>query len=664
MILQGVQGAIAASRTSRDQHVLANNCNLPVNIANLTTPVLNCWSSHKAVQFEGEVPQVTFVNGGLTTNGELNGKFDYTQRCGVYIPALKQFHRGYNKDNGTSIDKVLRKEWGIGTWVYPDWEPLPGQEFIITNRRVATDIGQYPPVAITSIVAGSQPLVTAPGHNFINGLQIAVSGVTGTPSGSINATFLVTNCNIGAGTFQLQTTSGGNISTGNTWVYTSGGTATRSYAVFISTGGRTARADGIMGSHDPDVDYTLGVGVAHGRQALPIDPSKCVAGKLLSGTGTILYDPDNLGFNYTSNAQSIEMWHGPAGPGAPGAERPGLGVSASGVTVSGNPRVNIANSAAGGSGLDPQNLPLPKVGGSGTPDTGFGTNAAIYGPALITARPKLGYSAQRSLKFLVNSLQSYGSADATGTLNASFGCLEQICEGRIATSKTGISGNSASGVAQTIDKQIQFILHQISMGMVPQGLFIDLATNDFLTNTASTVITGVFNNYDLLGNIFRDIGFEDIYFATIPPCTITAQTTPALKFTTLEEQTPYLVSGSDANWKKGGRVEEFNARLLANEIPNSGILKIGDMCRGTGDYSACWRTDAFGGNTAFCNDDSIGSIVQQVGIHISQEVGIAYIKQNCEEILETLGYPVEQTLQFDQLYRTFDRDDVTFDMDN
>jgi lysophospholipase L1-like esterase len=382
--------------------------------------------------------------------------------------------------------------------------------------------------------------------------------------------------------------------------------AAGSYNLITSTAGSTYRQDGIIGGTDASKDYTMGVGIAYGAKA---------GTPVVNGSGVITsipVDSNNRGTGYSAGL-NLAMWYGPAGSNQPGSLYTGSGVNGYGNPSGG--QLGSITILSGGTGHTQAAPPLAFVGGTGTAATGFGTTTATYGPSLISGIPR--YRTPSILLIGDSITAGYGSVDAVGNLNASFGLYEQALVNRIGAGvhKMAVSGESAAGLMATKTRQFNYMDAQIQRGMRPTHVIIGLGVNDFLTNNNSNVIASVQANIDAIANLWRSRGAK-IILTTIPPCNTTAASSN--KFTTIAEQSPVLVGGSAANYQSGGRVEQYNAALLAGAIANNGIIDISSYCRDSTTTSA-WRVDCYGGATAFCASD---------GIHPSVGVGIPYLVAN------------------------------------
>jgi lysophospholipase L1-like esterase len=382
--------------------------------------------------------------------------------------------------------------------------------------------------------------------------------------------------------------------------------AAGSYKVITTTAGTTFRQDGIINGTDNTKDYTLGVGIAYGAKA---------GTPVVNGSGVITsipIDSANRGTGYTAGT-NLYMWYGAAGVGQPAAAYTGSGVSGFG-SVSGGQLSSITVSA-GGTGHTTGAPPRAFIGGTSTAATGFGTTTATYGPSLITGIPR---KRTPSVLIIGDSIASgFGSVDALGDLNASFGSYEQALVNRASVNvhKMSVSGESAVGWDTTKIQQLNFMDAQIQRGMRPSHVVIALGVNDFLTNNNTDVIASTQSHISTIASLWRARGAK-IILTTVTPSNTTSS--GSNKFTTLAEQSPTLVSGSAANFQAGGRVEQYNSALLSGAIVSDGIIDISAYCRDTTTTSR-WRVDTYGGATAFCAVD---------GIHPSVGVGIPYLVAN------------------------------------
>lgn len=98
-----------------------------------------------------------------------------------------------------------------------------------------------PSVAITGATNATPIVVTAPGHNYVNGKNVVISGVAGNTGA--NGSFLVASTNTGAGTFALtKCIDSSNVA--GTGAYTSGGSCQVVDQIVISTAGRPLTMSG------------------------------------------------------------------------------------------------------------------------------------------------------------------------------------------------------------------------------------------------------------------------------------------------------------------------------------------------------------------------------------------------------------------------------------
>lgn len=98
-----------------------------------------------------------------------------------------------------------------------------------------------PSVAITGATNATPIVVTAPGHNYVNGKNVVISGVAGNTAA--NGSFLVASSNIGANTFALtKVVDSSNVA--GTGAYTSGGVCQVVDQIVISTAGRPLTVSG------------------------------------------------------------------------------------------------------------------------------------------------------------------------------------------------------------------------------------------------------------------------------------------------------------------------------------------------------------------------------------------------------------------------------------
>lgn len=373
--------------------------------------------------------------------------------------------------------------------------------------------------------------------------------------------------------------------------------AAGSYSVLSNTSGIGARQDGIISGTDPTQDYTLGAGLAWGaKTGTPVISGGAISSVPVAAGGT----------GYTAGL-NLAPWYGPAGAGQPGALNPG-----SGVTGYGNPSGGSLSSVtliSGGTGNSSLNPPHIYVAGGGTAANGFGSNTAAYGPSLITGRPA---AKAPSVLLVGDSITvGYGSVDGMGDLNGNYGFYEQALANRYGVHKLAVSGEQAAGWLSNNTHQLNFLSAAMARGFKPTTVVIGLGVNDFLTDTYSNVLSSVQGNITAIANIFRTYGCK-IIMTTIPPNNTTSASSN--KYTTVAEQTPY-----NANYTSGSYVDQYNAALLAGSGPaNDGIIDGGSLMRDATVHTA-WRTDCYGGGTAFCAVD---------GTHPSVGVGIPYLTAN------------------------------------
>jgi lysophospholipase L1-like esterase len=381
--------------------------------------------------------------------------------------------------------------------------------------------------------------------------------------------------------------------------------AAGTYNVITTTGGTNVRQDGIITGTDTSKDYTLGVGIAYGAK---------LGTPVVNGSGVITsipVDPSNRGSGYGAGV-NLALWYGPAGSNQPGSLYTGSGVGGYGNVGGG--QVTSITVTSGGTGHTQGIPPIAFVGGTGSANTGFGTTTATYGPSLISGIPR---RRTPSVLLLGDSITAgYGSVDAVGDLNGSFGLYEQAFVNRgYSVHKMAVSGESGAGFMATKTQQLNYMDSQMQRGMRPTHVVIGLGVNDFLTNNNTDVISYTQGSINDIANLWRARGAK-IILTTITPANTTSSSSN--KFTTIAEQSPALVSGSAANFQAGGRVEQYNSALVSGALANDGIIDISSYCRDTTTTSA-WRVNAFSAGTAFCSAD---------GIHPNVGCGIPYLVAN------------------------------------
>ncbi len=379
----------------------------------------------------------------------------------------------------------------------------------------------------------------------------------------------------------------------------SDGGAAGSYDVITNTGGITQRQDGVIAGTDNTKDFTLGVGVAFGARNnrvtnLQVNASGQVTGVTRSSAGQ--------GY---SGGLTIAGWYGPAGAGAKGATIPGSGITGYGNSSGG---LYTTTSITGGGTLHSSaNPPFVFVGGSGTAANGFGTGTATYGPTLIAGVPS---AATPSVLGHGDSIMAgYGSVDTLGDLNANSGCYEQTLANQYGFFKLAVSGESAAGWRGNNTKQLAFIDAMIARGLKITHVILGLGVNDFLTNTNTDVVSVTQTNIAAISAIWKGRGVSKVLMTTIPPY----NTAVGNNFTTVLNQTI-----GNINYTLGGRVDSYNTAIIGGTPANDGVIDIRTQCQDSV-VTTAWRTDTYGGSTAFCGTD---------GIHPSMQVGIPYLLLN------------------------------------
>ena len=388
------------------------------------------------------------------------------------------------------------------------------------------------------------------------------------------------------------------------------GGAAGSYNAITTTGGALARQDGILTGTDPAKDYTLGVGVPFGAKAGPVTVNGAGA---LTAIG-IAQAKAAASQAYADGGINLGYWFGPAGAGQPGATIPGTPPGGGYGVLSGGGLAGFY-AGAGEAGLLTANPPIAVVGGGG----GFGSSTtASYGPSLITGVP---LAKTPSVLLVGDSITAgYGSVDAMGDLNGSYGWYEQLLAGTYGLHKLAVSGESAAGWMANHTRQLDYIDAAIRGGLRPDRVVVALGTNDFLNNLNSDALTVTLANIDAIAGLFRARGAK-ITLTTVPPAVKTLATTN--RFTTVAEQEPF-----NANFVTGGKVDQFNAAVVAGTIARDSYIDGSSYCRDTVTPHA-FRTNAFGAGTAFCAyDGQIPATSYYQGIHPSVGVGIPYLRAN------------------------------------
>lgn len=116
--------------------LVANNCRIPVTYSTLTSWVHNCWTKHRMGAGGCTAIQPVFLNGLISTNSEQDAYYDFTLKAGIYY---KGKFTPFTFSGATSVS--VSKSWGKGVCDALTLTINPGDEFYITNRRVANDAG-------------------------------------------------------------------------------------------------------------------------------------------------------------------------------------------------------------------------------------------------------------------------------------------------------------------------------------------------------------------------------------------------------------------------------------------------------------------------------------------------------------------------------------------
>lgn len=133
---------------------IANNCRLPTNYTNMVNWVHNAWTKHKVGSGGLSSIQLVFVNGLISTNSEQNAYYDFTLKAalfykGVFYPLT--FAGASSISVSAAWGKAVTDELAITM--------QPGDEFYVTNRRVAADggvAGSYNVIANTGGISARQ----------------------------------------------------------------------------------------------------------------------------------------------------------------------------------------------------------------------------------------------------------------------------------------------------------------------------------------------------------------------------------------------------------------------------------------------------------------------------------------------------------------------------
>lgn len=113
---------------------------IPTNFTTTGNWVQNCWSKHKVGRGGATSIAPVYVNGLIATNAEYSQTFyDFIFNGGLYIPKLDRFYQF--TFNGGVPNPLVSRAWGmaVADEIMVDLEP--GDEFYLTNRRIAADLG-------------------------------------------------------------------------------------------------------------------------------------------------------------------------------------------------------------------------------------------------------------------------------------------------------------------------------------------------------------------------------------------------------------------------------------------------------------------------------------------------------------------------------------------
>lgn len=191
---------------------IANNCRLPVSYSTVANWVHNCWSKHRVGAGGCTMIQPVFVNGLLSSNSEQDAYYDFVLKAALYYKG-----RFTPFTFGGATSTTVSKSWGKGVC-----DPLvitmqPGDEFYITNRRVASDnglAGTYNRITTTSGQTFRQDGIidgTNPANDFTQGVGLAY-GAKCLPIPVItDATGAIASIAIDPNSLGANYTAGGNI---------------------------------------------------------------------------------------------------------------------------------------------------------------------------------------------------------------------------------------------------------------------------------------------------------------------------------------------------------------------------------------------------------------------------------------------------------------------
>lgn len=113
---------------------------LPTTYATSASWVHNCWTKHKVGRGGAISIAPVYVNGLISTNSEsAQTYYDFILNGGLYIPKLDRFYPF--TFNGGDANPLVSRAWGraVADEIIVDLEP--GDEFYLTNRRIAADLG-------------------------------------------------------------------------------------------------------------------------------------------------------------------------------------------------------------------------------------------------------------------------------------------------------------------------------------------------------------------------------------------------------------------------------------------------------------------------------------------------------------------------------------------
>lgn len=563
IILRRGKGGAALNLTLADYannarlSLVANNCQLSSNLYTDTNPINNNRTKHKSGPTGYRGLKVAFVNGTLTTNGEVNGSHDYSITAGINLNGL---YKQVTFSGATSASLV--KEWGTTIGSCDIYIP-PNTEFYITNYREATDSASSL-ITITGITNANPCVVTYSGVDPVNGDTRRFASVGGTTQLNYatngNVAYKVASVDTVAKTFVLTTTLDVNVNSTAYGVYTSGGTASRVYNWHYSTVGTLAQGGGcISQAYASKADYTIGIGLPGGVLAasiLPLTPANFSAGVLSTCTKDQVGSAalNGIGSTYTSGL-TMAAYYGAAGVNQPGSQYAGA-TAPSGNSNNSGGIVSSISVSGGGTGHDPEAPPPLFLGGGG----GFGSaTQAVYGPQCIMGIPD--DHAVPSILFIGDSITAaMMSVDSTGDIFGNFGVYEQAIANRAGVMKFAVNGESATGWLQNYTKQMTFLDVLVAAGLRISVAAVCLGTNDFNTYNYSDQDTRVASSMTLIIAILKTNSRVDkcITSTVIPEVTGT--------YTTLGGQTAITVTDgvntpSTGNFGSGGRVITYNTGI-------------------------------------------------------------------------------------------------------